>query len=324
MEKRSNYVIVGAVALAMVIGIFVMVVWLSRYSGGNTREYDIFFKQAVNGLVVGSPVAFNGVPVGKITEIRIPLESPQLVRVRIEVQGDLPVLKGTTAAVEGVGFTGVSQIQLRGVMQGSEPITEPGRYGVPVIPARTGGLGELLNTAPEIVANVAKLTDRLNDVLRDENRAALNGMLKNLDVTTAALAKSAPNLAAALTEARTTMAAATAALQRVDALAASGQAVVDGDIRPLAADLRRAAASTQATMAKVEAIAASAQPGIDTLSNQTLPEVTQLIRELRETSSRLGAVAAKLDEDPAGALIGGRTLPEYQPPKTQPPGADPK
>lgn len=315
MEKRSNYVIVGAVALAMVVGIFFMVVWLSRYTGRDHQEFDIFFKQSVNGLAIGSPVAFNGVPVGKITEIRIPLESPQLVRVRIEVDKELPVLKGTTAAVEGVGFTGVSQIQLRGAMQGADPITELGRYGVPVIPPRTGGLGELLNTAPEIVANVAKLTDRLNDVLRDENRAALTGVLKNLDTTTAALAKSTPDLAASLTEARTTMAAATAALQRIETLAASGQAVVDGDIRPLAADLRRAAASAQATMARVDAIVISAQPGVDTLSNQTLPEVTQLIRELRETSSRLGAVAAKLDEDPAGALLGGRSLPEYQPPK---------
>jgi phospholipid/cholesterol/gamma-HCH transport system substrate-binding protein len=26
-------------------------------------------------------------------------------------------------------------------------------------------------------------------------------------------------------------------------------------------------------------------------------------------------VAAKLDEDPAGALVGGRTLPDYVPPK---------
>jgi phospholipid/cholesterol/gamma-HCH transport system substrate-binding protein len=318
MEKRSNFVIVGAVALAMVIGIFVMVVWLSRYTGGDVQKFDIFFKQSVNGLAVGSPVVFNGVPVGKITEIRIPLEAPQLVRVRIEVDEELPVLKGTTAAIEGVGFTGVSQIQLRGVMQGSEPITDIGRYGVPVIPARTGGLGELLNTAPEIVANVAKLTDSLNDVLKDENRAALNGVLKNLDVTTAALAKSAPDLGATLNEARATMAAATAAIQRIDALAASGQTMVDSDIRPLAADLRSAAASVKATMAKVEGIAAAAQPGVETFSNQTLPEVTQLIRELRETSNRLGAVAAKLDEDPAGALIGGRTLPEYQPPKGEP------
>jgi phospholipid/cholesterol/gamma-HCH transport system substrate-binding protein len=54
---------------------------------------------------------------------------------------------------------------------------------------------------------------------------------------------------------------------------------------------------------------------VEQLSSQTLPEATQLIRELRETTARLGAIAAKLDEDPAGALVGGRRLPEYQPQK---------
>jgi len=90
---------------------------------------------------------------------------------------------------------------------------------------------------------------------------------------------------------------------------------VDSDLRPLAADLRRTVTSANATLAKVDALAGSAQPGVEMLANQTIPETTQLIRELRETTSRLGAIAAKLDEDPAGALIGGRRLPEYQPPK---------
>lgn len=313
MENRSNNVIVGSIALAMVIGIFLMVMWLARFSGRDNQEFDILFRQSVSGLAIGSPVAFNGVPVGKITQIRIPPDKPQLVRVRISVDGDVPVLKGTTAAVEGVGFTGVSQIQLSGATEGAAPITEPGPYGAPLIPPRSGGLGELLNTAPEVLNNVARLTERLNDLLKDENRAALGGILKNTEVTTAALAKSAPDLAAAIAESRATVAAAAAALQRIEALTGSGQALVDGELRPLAADLRRATTKAEATLDKVDAIAASAQPGVQQLSNQTLPEVTQLIRELRETTARLGAIAAKLDEDPAGALLGGRTLPEYQP-----------
>jgi len=313
MENRSNNVIVGSIALAMVIGIFLMVMWLARFSGRDNQEFDILFRQSVSGLAIGSPVAFNGVPVGKITQIRIPPDKPQLVRVRISVDGDVPVLKGTTAAVEGVGFTGVSQIQLSGATEGAAPITEPGPYGAPLIPPRSGGLGELLNTAPEVLNNVARLTERLNDLLKDENRAALGGILKNTEVTTAALAKSAPDLAAVIAESRATVAAAAATLQRIEALAGSGQTLVDGELRPLAADLRRATTKAEATLDKVDAIAASAQPGVQQLSNQTLPEVTQLIRELRETTARLGAIAAKLDEDPAGALLGGRTLPEYQP-----------
>lgn len=315
MENRSNYVIVGSLALAMIAGIFLMVLWLARFSGGDTKEYDIYFKQSISGLALGSPVQFNGVTVGKITKIRLLPERPEFVRVRINIGGDVPVLQGTTAGVEGVGFTGVSQVQLSGAIEGGKPITTPGPDGAPVIPPRTGGLGDLLATAPEVLSNVSLLTKRLNDVLKDENRAALTGILKNADVATAALAKGAPDLAAALSEARNTMTAATASLQRIEALANSGQSLVDSEVRPLAADLRRTVARADATLARVDALAASAQPGVEMLANQTIPETTQLIRELRETTARLGAIAAKLDEDPAGALIGGRRLPEYQPPK---------
>jgi phospholipid/cholesterol/gamma-HCH transport system substrate-binding protein len=315
MENRSNYVIVGSIALAMVIGIFVMVLWLARFSGGDSKEFDIYFKQSITGLAQGSPVQFHGVTVGKITGIHLLPNQPELVRVRISVNGEVPVLEGTTAGVEGVGFTGVSQIQLTGAMKGAKPITALGPDGAPVIPPRLGGLNDLLATAPEVLTNVSLLTQRLNDVLKDENRAALSGILKNTDIATAALAKGAPDLATALAEARITMTAATATLQRIEALAASGQSLVDSDLRPMATDLRRTASRAEATLARVEAMAGSAQPGVEMLANQTIPETTQLIRELRETTSRLGAIAAKLDEDPAGALIGGRRLPEYQPPK---------
>lgn len=315
METRSNNVIVGAIALAMVIGIFLMALWLARFSGGEKHDYDILFKQSITGLAIGSPVAFKGVAVGKISQIEIMPDHPELVRVRVTVGDDVPIVEGTTAAIEGVGFTGISQIQLSGAQPGAKPITGPSPYGVPLIPARTGGLGALLATAPELLSNLTELTKRLSDVLKDENREALGGILKNTEVTTAALAKSAPDLSAAVADSRATLAAATATLQRFEALAGSGQSLIDGELRPLAADLRRAAAHTETTLAKVEAAAAAAQPGVEMLSNQTIPETTQLIRELRETTSRLGAIAAKLDEDPAGAVLGGRRLPEYQPPK---------
>lgn len=315
MENRSNYVIVGSVALAMIAGIFIMVIWLAGFSGQASKAYDIYFSKSISGMAKGSPVQFNGVPVGKITQISLQPKNPQFVRVRISVNDDVPILQGTTAGIEGVGFTGVSQIQLIGAMQGAAAITAIGPDGVPVIPPRAGGLSDLLATAPEVLSNVSRLTERLNDVLKDENRAALAGILKNTDVATAALAKGAPELAAALSEARSTMTAATATLQRIEALAASGQSLIDSDVRPIAADLRRTMARADATMARIDALAASAQSGVEMLTNQTVPETTQLIRELRETTSRLGAIAAKLDEDPAGALIGGRRLPEYQPPK---------
>ena len=57
METRSNYAIVGAVVVALVIAMFIGVIWLARFSGSDDQHFDIFFKQSINGLAVGSPVA---------------------------------------------------------------------------------------------------------------------------------------------------------------------------------------------------------------------------------------------------------------------------
>jgi phospholipid/cholesterol/gamma-HCH transport system substrate-binding protein len=319
METRSHYAIVGAVVMALAVAMFAAVIWLANFSGATDKRFDIFFKQSVNGLAVGSPVAFNGVPVGKIEEIKLLPDTPQFVRIRISVDKDVPVLEGTTAAVEGVGFTGVSQIQLSGAMQGADPITKPGPYGVPVIPPRVGGFGAILASAPELLSNVSRLTDRLGELLDPANRKSFANILANTDKVTGALADRAPEIAQTIVEARETLKVATQTLKRIDTLASSTNTLLNEDGKPLVADLRRTINAAEASLARIDALAAAAKPGLDTLNAETLPEANRLLRDLQDLSTQLGAVAAKLDEDPAGALVGGRTLPNYVPPKTDDP-----
>lgn len=317
METRSNYAIVGAVVVGLTIAMFAAVIWLARFSNSDDQHFDIFFKQSITGLAIGSPVAFNGVPVGKIDQIKLLPDTPQFVRVRISLAEDVPVLKGTTAQVEGVGFTGVSQIQLTGAMQGADRITELGPYGVPVIPPKVGGFGALLASAPELLNNISKLTDRLAEVLNPANRDSIAGILKNTDRVTASLADRAPEITATVTEARDTLKAATATMKRIDKLADSTTNLLDNDGKPLVNDLRHAIKSAEASLARIDELTTAAKPGVETFTTQTLPEAGQLVRDLRNVTNNLGAIAAKLDEDPAGALIGGRTLPDYVPPKTE-------
>ena len=311
METRSSYVLVGAVTLVITIALFGMVLWLARFSGEEKREFDIFFKQSVSGLAVGSAVAFKGVPVGQIKQIALLPKTPDAVRVRIEVGPDVPILQGTTAGIEGVGFTGVSQIQLLGAMGGAAPITEPGPFGRPVIPQRAGALGQLLASAPELLQHISDLTENLNKLLDDQNRASIGGILKNTDRLTGALADRGPEIAATIAETRQTLKAATAAAASISRLADSTGNLINSDGRPLVAELRATIKHANGALAKVEGVVDSAKPGLDTLTTQTLPETSQLIRELREVTSQLGAFSAKLDQDPAGAILGGRRLPEY-------------
>jgi phospholipid/cholesterol/gamma-HCH transport system substrate-binding protein len=151
-------------------------------------------------------------------------------------------------------------------------------------------------------------------VLDPANRASIAGILKNTDKATAALADRAPEIAATVVEARNTLATATATLKRIERLADSTDRLLTEDGKPLAADLRRAIAAAESSLTRIDALTAAAKPGLDTLSSETIPEANRLVRDLRELTGSLGAVAAKLDEDPAGALIGGRTLPDYVPP----------
>ena len=151
METRSNHVLVGTVVLALLIGLLLFSVWIVGFNTEKRRCFDVYFSQGVGGLNRGSNVSYNGVPVGQITQISLLPKRPEFVWVRIEVNEQTPVLQGTTAQIKGVGFTGVSEIQLEGAAAGAAPLTRVGPQGCPVIPASAGGLGALLNSAPELL-----------------------------------------------------------------------------------------------------------------------------------------------------------------------------
>ena len=60
METRANHVWVGAVTLVLLALLAAFIVWLARLGQGDQNEYDIFFKQSVDGLANGSSVSFSG------------------------------------------------------------------------------------------------------------------------------------------------------------------------------------------------------------------------------------------------------------------------
>ena len=85
METRSNHVLVGAVVLILLAVLAIFTVWIARVGGTKEHEYDIFFKQAVDGLAKGSSVTYSGVPSGQVKSISLWKNDPQFVRVRISV-----------------------------------------------------------------------------------------------------------------------------------------------------------------------------------------------------------------------------------------------
>ncbi|MCC6827722.1 MAG: MCE family protein [Novosphingobium sp.] len=312
METRANFVWVGAVTLALVAMLAAAIIWIARLNEGTQNQFDIFFRQSVDGLAKGSEVSYSGVPVGQIKEIELWERDPSFIRVRISVGENVPIVVGTTATIQG-SFTGVSDIQLEGAIKGAPPITEKGPEGVPVIPTKQGGLGAILNNAPLLLERLATLTDRLNTMLSDKNQKSIEGILANTNRMTGDLADATPHVKNVLAELDDTLAQATKTLASFEAVASKADALLGDQGTSLAADLRETLRSTRAAAAAIEGTLNAAKPAVAQVSTTTLPQIEAAIRDLRATTRSLRNVTEKIDEQGAGALMGGGKLPDYKP-----------
>lgn len=314
METRANHVWVGAVTLFLLAMLAAFVIWIAQLGKGDRQEYDIFFKQSVDGLTSGTTINYAGVPAGQIADIELWPADPSFVRVRIEVDKKVKILQGTTATIQG-SFTGTSTIQLNGGIRGAAPITEPGPGPdrVPVIPTRRGGLGELLSNAPMLIERLATVTERLNTLLSDENQRSIKGILANTDKLTSNLADASPQVKGTLAELQVTLKQASATLSSFEQVAGSANTLLGSDGQSLARQLRETLGSAKLAADSLQGALSEARPGLNQLSESTLPQAEAAIRDLRATTKALRGVTEKIDEQGAGALLGGQKLPDYKP-----------
>ena len=311
METRANHLWVGAVSLMLLAALAAFIIWIARLGNADQKEYDIFFKQSVDGLAKGSEVAFSGVPSGQIKDIELWQRDPEFVRVRIKVDEKVPILQGTTASIQG-SFTGVSTVQLDGAVRGEPPITEPGPEGVPVIPTKVGGLGAILSNAPLLLERLATLTERLTLLLSDKNQASIEGILANTERMSGQLADSSPKIDRVLAELQLTLRQANETLAQFEATGASLNRTLDNNGDRLADQLRATLKSAEAAAEELKATLGDARPAAKQLSEQTLPAAEAAMRDLRATSRSLRQVTDRLNDQGAGGVIGGPKLPDYK------------
>ena len=315
METRSNYVMVGAVTVALLVGVLFFIVWLAGLSGKETKCYDIYFAQGVGGLNKGSNVSFSGVPVGQVTKISLLPNRPEFVWVRVEVDEQTPVLQGTSAQIHGVGFTGVSEIQLTGAERGRPPIQQVGPQGCPVIPATSGGISALLNSAPELIDRIQRLTERLTELLSDKNQNSISDILENIDATTAELRKHAPEMGDTIAEIKIASHNAGVAANNVAALSNNANQLVNGPGRQSIENLNQAIVSARQAADNLNGMITDARPGVQNFSKETLPEANQLVHDLRDLTQSLEAVSKRVNQQGIGGALGPEKLPDYNPGK---------
>jgi len=207
METKANYVAVGAFVLACVIGFVVTVLWLAgvQYSQ-EYAYYQAYFKGSVTGLGKGTATRYNGIEVGRITDLQFDPKDPQRVIVTMQVQPNLNIRDDSVASIESQGFAGAPFVEITGGTATSPVLVAHDDERYPVIKTKPSTFAQLQQSAPEVVAKLNTAASRLNDLLNDDNCRAIAHVLANLDETTQTIARRSADIDAAISNANKTMA----------------------------------------------------------------------------------------------------------------------
>jgi phospholipid/cholesterol/gamma-HCH transport system substrate-binding protein len=308
METKANFVLIGAFALAGIIGGLAFLLWLAKVQVDRQYAYYNVLFDDVSGLGAAGDVRFNGLVVGQVVDLALDPEDPARVRVRLEVAAETPVRTDTVATLESQGVTGVSFVSLSGGSQTAAMLPEDG-----VIPSRPSAFQSVLEGAPALLQRAADLLDNINQVVNAENQAAVGTILENLasasgrfdasmasfetlsgDLSLAArdlsafttrldrLADTAETTLTAATDtlgvtreavdaARGTIDTATTTLENIDKTFLSASTVIENDIANLLAEGTQTAAALREGIARLEPRATAAF----TAAQQTLSAAEQ-------------------------------------------------
>lgn len=190
METKANYVAVGVFVLVCLLGLVVALMWLA--GAQYTEEfayYRTFFSGSVTGLGNGTLVRYNGIQVGRVSNVAFDPNDPKRVIVTLQIRPDLPIHEDSVASIASEGLTGGTYVEIDGGSQ-SSPVLPHVLFGpYPVIRSTPSTLQQLEQSAPQLLAKINGIADRLNDVLSPSNRKAFAQVLSNLRDVTGVLAK---------------------------------------------------------------------------------------------------------------------------------------
>jgi len=305
METRANYVLVGTFVLAVLVGMFVAILWLAHTQFNRQfANYDIFFSGSVTGLSVGASVNYNGVAIGKVTEIKLDPSNPDQVRVTVELDSSAPIKSDSVASLELTGITGVYYVEVSGGTREAPPILKQEGQRYPVIASRPSRLQSLVASVPDVLSRAIDIEDRMAKLLSDRNLNAISNTLENLEQISGDLAQSkkidavADAAVATLQSIQTTMTAANETLAEVKRATATAETTI-GD-----ADATFKAVNT--TVGHVDAVVQETRPGVRDFSQRGLTDLIQLIADARVLIASLTRVSEQIERDPTRFFFGER------------------
>ena len=313
METRGNYVAVGAFVLLVLAGMLLSFLWVARVQFRTEfNYYQTHVSGSVNGLSTGAPVRLNGIDVGHVARIDLDPANPDMVTLLLQIQNRIAIHADAVASLETEGLIGASYVEISGGTPASPLLTAARGEQYPTIASRQSSLQQVFANAPEVVAHVLKIANRLETVLDDKNRTAIAETLANIRDTTGTIAHRDKDIDSLITDAGLTMhnlAATSATLNVLAANLANTSGKADRLIA--SADTTFNRATRLAT--DLDAVVQSSRPGLQQLTTTDIARLDQLLIEANHLTASLNRLSHGLERDPREVLFGNRSD-GYRPP----------
>ena len=313
METQARHVLVGSFVIAIVVAIFVAVVWIAGVEPGRKPAvFDIYFTGAVTGLAEGAPVRYSGVQIGRVRNISLDPANVERVRVQIEVNRPSVIKEDAVASLELQGITGYAFVQITGGTKDSPVLQAKTGQRYPVIQSTPSQLEKVFRSAPELLDRALLIADRLANVLDDTNRKALSDTLQNIQNATAALGGKGEDINGILVESAETMRELRKTLVSINGLSEGLDKKLvgrDGAIEKLNNALDGAGVAVQKladTSARLDAMVQENRPALREFSQRGLGDLNQLITETRQLVAGLTRLTGEIERDPARFFFGDR------------------
>jgi phospholipid/cholesterol/gamma-HCH transport system substrate-binding protein len=307
MEERVNLVAVGVFVVVLIVTAIASVLYLSggMYSRKSYDTYLTYMTESVSGLNLNAPVRYRGVEVGRVRAIALAPDNVELVQVTLQIERGTPVKEDTVAMLETQGLTGISYVDLTSGHRESDPLKARPGEEFPVIRSGASLISRLETSVPVLLAGLARASDNLNAVLDEDNQRALKRTLADLELLSRTLATRSAAIDSGLADAARTARNTARFTEQLPQLVQRVERSADAFDR-MAGQLGAAGSSASGTID-------GTRVDLQRFTGETLPELRELVGELRELTATMQRAAEKVERSPSTLLFS-------QPPSRRGPG----
>jgi phospholipid/cholesterol/gamma-HCH transport system substrate-binding protein len=223
----------------------------------------------------------------------------------LQVRNTIEIRADAVVSIETQGLTGVSYVEISGGTQDSPLLTAAAGQKYPEIASRPSSLQEVFNNAPELLARLLVIGDRLESLLDDKNRGALAQTLVNIRDITGVFEHRTKDIDQLITDAGETMhnlADASATLKGV----AANLDRTSGKADQLIASADNTFDHATKLAVDLDAIVQASRPGLRDLTTNGTAQLNELLSDARRLVASLNRVSTALERDPSRLLLGDR------------------